>query len=560
RFDPASAVNNIPVAVRLSGQLDVAALRAAVRDLAERHEVLRTVYPDLDGEGRQVVLPVADPRAVPDVVVERAQEPEVPALVAAVVGEGFDVTVAPPVRVRLLEVSPTEHVLVCVVHHIAGDGFSMGPLTRDLMSAYVDRLGGGAPEWAALEVQYADFALWQREILGDEDDPESVLAQQIAFWRSGLAGLPEQLELPADRPRPAVASHHGATLGFEIDADVRAALSRVAQEHNATLFMVAHAALAVLLARLSSSRDIAMGTPVAGRGEAALDDLVGMFVNTLVLRTDIDPGARFDELLAAVRSVDVEAFGHADVPFERLVELLDPPRSPARHPLFQVMLTFQNLAATELELPGLSVSAVDLAVPLAKFDLQLAIAENIDRHGAVGGLSAAFTYATDLFDSATVRDFADRFTRILTAVAADASVVVGDIDVLAPGEREQVLHEWSTPGAIVPEVTLVEVIAAQARSRPEAVAIRYADTTLTFGELHRRANQVARALIAQGAGPESLVAVAVPRTEELPVALLGVLIAGAAYLPIDTTYPVQRLEFMLEDAGPVCVLTTAEQR
>ncbi|MDE1675519.1 condensation domain-containing protein, partial [Nocardia gipuzkoensis] len=486
----------IPVAVRLSGQLDVAALRAAVRDLAERHEVLRTVYPDLDGEGRQVVLPVADPRAVPDVVVERAQEPEVPALVAAVVGEGFDVTVAPPVRVRLLEVSPTEHVLVCVVHHIAGDGFSMGPLTRDLMSAYVDRLGGGAPEWAALEVQYADFALWQREILGDEDDPESVLAQQIAFWRSGLAGLPEQLELPADRPRPAVASHHGATLGFEIDADVRAALSRVAQEHNATLFMVAHAALAVLLARLSSSRDIAMGTPVAGRGEAALDDLVGMFVNTLVLRTDIDPGARFDELLAAVRSVDVEAFGHADVPFERLVELLDPPRSPARHPLFQVMLTFQNLAATELELPGLSVSAVDLAVPLAKFDLQLAIAENIDRHGAVGGLSAAFTYATDLFDSATVRDFADRFTRILTAVAADASVVVGDIDVLAPGEREQVLHEWSTPGAIVPEVTLVEVIAAQARSRPEAVAIRYADTTLTFGELQRRANQVARALIA----------------------------------------------------------------
>ncbi|MGY1877452.1 condensation domain-containing protein, partial [Nocardia gipuzkoensis] len=299
-------------------------------------------------------------------------------------------------------------------------------------------------------------------ILGDEDDPESVLAQQIAFWRSGLAGLPEQLELPADRPRPAVASHHGATLGFEIDADVRAALSRVAQEHNATLFMVVHAALAVLLARLSGSRDIAMGTPVAGRGEAALDDLVGMFVNTLVLRTDIDPGARFDELLAAVRSVDVEAFGHADVPFERLVELLDPPRSPARHPLFQVMLTFQNLAATELELPGLSVSAVDLAVPLAKFDLQLAIAENIDRHGAVGGLSAAFTYATDLFDSATVRDFADRFTRILTAVAADASVVVGDIDVLAPGEREQVLHEWSTPGAIVPEVTLVEVIAAQA--------------------------------------------------------------------------------------------------
>ncbi|WP_181725336.1 non-ribosomal peptide synthetase, partial [Nocardia gipuzkoensis] len=560
RFDPASAVNNIPVAVRLSGQLDVAALRAAVADLAERHEVLRTVYPDVDGVGYQVVLPVGDARAVPDVMVRRAGESEVPALVAAAVGEGFDVTAAPPVRVRLIELSDVEHVLVCVVHHIAGDGFSMGPLTRDLMSAYVQRTRGAGPGWAPLEVQYADFALWQREILGDEDDPESVLAQQIAFWRSGLAGLPEQLELPADRARPAVASHRGATLAFEVDARVHAGLVRVAHANNATLFMVVHAALAVLLARLSGSRDIAVGTPVAGRGEAELDDLVGMFVNTLVLRTEIDPGVGFDRLLGRVRSVDVEAFGHADVPFERLVELLDPVRSPARHPLFQVMLTFQNLARTELELPGLSVSAVDLAVPLAKFDLQVAVAEDIDRQGQPRGLSAAFTYATDLFDPATVQDFADRFGRILAAVAADASVVVGDIDVLAAGERELVLHEWSTPGAIVPEVTLVEVIAAQARSRPDAVAIRYADTTLTFGELQRRANQVARALIAQGAGPESLVAVAVPRTEELPVALLGVLIAGAAYLPIDTAYPVQRLEFMLEDAAPVAILTTATER
>ncbi|NKY31452.1 condensation domain-containing protein, partial [Nocardia gamkensis] len=470
RFDPASGVNNIPVAVRLSGRLDVAALRAAVGDLAERHEVLRTVYPDVDGEGFQLVLPVGDARAVPDVLVRRAHESEVAALVAAAVGEGFDVTAAPPVRVRLIELSDTEHVLVCVVHHIAGDGFSMGPLTRDLMSAYVDRMSGGAPQWRALEVQYADYALWQREILGAEDDPESLLAAQIGFWRERLAGLPDQLELPADRARPAVASHRGATLGFEIDAQVHAGLSRVAAQHNATLFMVVHAALAVLLARLSGSRDIAVGTPVAGRGEAALDDLIGMFVNTLVLRTDIDPGVRFEELLGAVRAVDVEAFGHADVPFERLVELLDPVRSAGRHPLFQVMLTFQNLAVSELELPGLSVSGVDLAVGLAKFDLQLAVAENNDRHGGAQGLSAAFTYATDLFDTATVRDFADRFTRILAAVAADASVVVGDIDVLAPGERELVLHEWSTPGTIVPEVTLVEVIATQARTRPDAVA------------------------------------------------------------------------------------------
>ncbi|MEU2126668.1 amino acid adenylation domain-containing protein, partial [Nocardia niwae] len=546
-------------AVRLSGALDVAALRAAVADVVARHEVLRTVYPDVDGEGWQVVLPVGDARAVPDVLVRRAHESEVAALVAAAVGEGFDVTAAPPVRVRLIVLSESEHVLVCVVHHIAGDGFSMGPLTRDLMDAYLQRSRGGAPQWPALEVQYADYTLWQREILGDESDPASVLAAQVGYWREVLAGLPEQVDLPADRARPAVSSYHGATLGFEVDAGVHAGLSRLAQEHNATVFMVVHAALAVLLARLSGSRDVAVGTPVAGRGEAALDDLIGMFVNTLVLRTDIDPGARFTQLLAGVRSVDVAAFGHADVPFERLVEVLDPPRSPARHPLFQVMLTFQNLTVPELALPGLSVSGLDLAVGLAKFDLQLAVAENLDRHGAAGGLSAAFTYATDLFDAATVRDFADRFTRILAAIAADASVVVGDIDVLAPGERELVLHEWSTPGALVPEVTLVDVITTQARNRPEAVAIRYGEVSLTFDELHRRANQVARALIAHGAGPESVVAVAVPRTEELPVALLGVLIAGAAYLPIDTSYPVQRLEFMLEDANPVCVLTTAAE-
>ncbi|NEW43749.1 non-ribosomal peptide synthetase [Nocardia cyriacigeorgica] len=559
RFDPGSAVNNIPVAVRLSGRLDVDALRAAVRDLTERHEVLRTRYPEVDGEGYQLVLPIGDPRAVPALTVEPATDSKVPELVAAAVTAGFDVTAAPPVRLRLLVLSETEHVLICVIHHIAGDGFSMGPLTRDLMAAYVDRTHGGAPEWPPLQVQYADFAIWQREILGTEDDPESVLAQQIAYWRNELAALPEQLELPADRPRPAVASHRGATLGFEIDADVHAALTRLAHQHNSTLFMVVHAALAALLARLSGTRDIAIGTPVAGRGEAALDDLIGMFVNTLVLRSEVDPGASFDELLAAVRRTDVEAFGHADVPFERLVELLDPVRSASRHPLFQVMLTFQNLAQTELELPGLKVAGVDLAVPLAKFDLQLALAENIDRHGAPQGISAAFTYATDLFDAATVQDFADRFGRILAAAATDSTAIIGDVDVLAPGERELVLREWNTPGVSIPEVTLVDLIQAQARRRPDADAIRFNGTSLGFGELQRRANRVARALIAKGAGPETLVAVALPRTEELPVALLGVLTAGAGYLPIDTTYPAQRLEFMLDDAKPTCILTTASE-
>ncbi|MFE7796364.1 amino acid adenylation domain-containing protein [Nocardia sp. NPDC057440] len=560
RFDRASATDHIPVVVRLSGLLDVDALRAAVRDVVERHESLRTIYPDIDGEGCQVVLPVEDARAVPELEQQQVAEIDLTRFVTAAILDGFDVTTEPPVRVRLLQTSEAEHVLVCVVHHIAGDGFSLAPLTRDLMAAYVTRTRGGRPDWQPPAVQYPDYTIWQRAILGSEDDANSLSARQIAYWQHELAGLPGQLELPVDRPRPVVATNNGAVLAFDLDAEVHQLLRDVAQQHNSTLFMVVHAALAVLLARLSGTRDIAIGTPVAGRSAEALDDLIGMFVNTLVLRADVDPGSTFEQLLRAVRQTDVQAFGHADVPFERLVELLDPVRSTARHPLFQVMLTFQNLARPELELPGLSVSGVEMALPRAKFDLQLEVAENIDADGAAHGISALFTYATDLFDAATVHDFADRFGKILAAVAADSAVVVGDIDVYAPGERELVLHAWNTPGVRVPEVTLVDLIAAQVRQRPDAVAVRCGDAALTFGELQRRANQVARALIARGAGPETLVAVAVSRTEELPVALLGVLTTGAAYLPIDTAYPVQRLEYILADAAPVCVLSTASER
>ena len=246
----------------------------------------------------------------------------------------------------------------------------MVPLARDVTTAYTARAAGHAPDWPPTTVQYADFTLWQRAVLGTEDDPESILAQQIDFWRTQLAGVPDQLELPTDRPRPATASYRGASLDFRIPAEVHAGLDQLARAHNSTLFMVVHAALSALLARLSGSTDIAIGTPVAGRGDAALDDLIGMFVNTLVLRAEVDPAASFEELLTRTRAVDVAAFGHADVPFERLVELLDPARSTARHPLFQVMLAFQNMARTALELPGLTVAGVELTIPFAKFDLQ----------------------------------------------------------------------------------------------------------------------------------------------------------------------------------------------
>ncbi|MFE3255849.1 amino acid adenylation domain-containing protein [Nocardia sp. NPDC059091] len=566
RFAPDSAVDNVPLAVRLSGELDLEAMRAAVRDLVERHEVLRTVYPEVDGEGYQQVLPLTDPRAIPDLPVEDIDAAELTTRVMALGGTGFDVTATPPIRLRVLRLGPGEQVLVGVVHHIAADGFSMGPLTRDLVTAYVSRSSGAAPHWAPLPVQYADYTLWQRTALGAEDDENSTLARQIAFWRAALAELPDELVLPSDRPRPPVASYRGGTYRFELADDVYAAVRRLARGHNGTTFMVVHTALAVLLARLSGTRDIAMGTPVAGRGEAELDDLIGMFVNTLVLRTDVDPAAGFADLLDLVRDTDVRAFGHADVPFERLVDLLDPARSQARNPLFQVMLSFQNLAPAEFRLPGLTVSGTDLEVPFAKFDLQLTVQETVDERGDGTGMAAEFSYALDLFDEPTIASFARRFARVLELVAADPGAPVGDLDLLVPEERQRVLTDWNAtgfdvtaaaglPNDVVP--TLISMFEAQVADTPDAVALVCADERLTYRELADRARRLARELIdGYGVGPETSVALAIRRSTELVVAMYAVLMTGAAYLPLDPDQPLDRNEHILGTAGPRLVLTT----
>nr|WP_245671402.1 non-ribosomal peptide synthetase [Nocardia amamiensis] len=560
QFDTTSAVDNIPVAVQLTGPLDVTALQQAVVDLVARHETLRTRYPQTSAGPVQQVL---DPSDVPiDLLPKRIGADQVGREIRDVVTKGFDVTVDVPFRTVLLRLSDTDHVLVFVAHHISADGWSMGPLTRDVMRAYAAHTAGVSPDWSPLALQYADYTLWQHSVLGVEDDPRSLIAQQIEYWRSTLAGLPDELPLPTDRIRPAVQSFSGGRVGFTIDADLYRELRALARAQNATLFMVVHAAFAVLLARLSANDDIAIGTPVAGRGEPEFDDMIGMFVNTLVLRTQVPGGLTFEELLAQTRSTDLQAFAHADLPFERLVELLNPQRSTARHPLFQVSLTFDNLPEKRLELPGLAVQAVDFEAGTAKFDLSLAIRENSValESGHDVGLYAEFSFATDLFDDATVRGFADRFGRILAAVAADPTVAVGDIDLLNESERAIVLGEPTSSNVSAAAATLPGLIGEQARLRPDAVAVRFGDATLSFDALCRRANQVARGLIAVGAGPESLVAVAVSRTEELPVALLGVLMAGAAYLPLDLSYPSQRVAGVLADAAPVCVLTTGEER
>ncbi|MFJ9370512.1 amino acid adenylation domain-containing protein [Nocardia sp. NPDC101769] len=555
RFDPASAVDNMPFAVRLSGPLHVDALTGAVRDLAQRHEVLRTFYPELDGVGRQEILPLNDSRAVPTVAVDDVSENELPALIAETAMAAFDLTAAPPIRLRLLRLGATEHVMVCVVHHIAGDGMSILPLTRDLMTAYLARTRVTTPNWDPLPVQYADYTLWQREALGSEDDEQSVLAQQIAYWRERLAGLPDQLDLPSDRPRPARASGRGAAYDFHIDAALHTALTRIAQQHNSTLFMVLHAALAIVLARQSGTRDIAIGTPIAGRGEAALDDLIGMFVNTLVLRTEVDGGQGFTELLETVRANDIQAFGHADVPFERLVEVLNPPRSPARNPLFQVMLSFQNMETGTLQLPDLTISGVDLHTRLAKIDLDLTVMPH-DIDGEPAGMAATFIYATDLFDEATVATLADRLRRTLAAAAQQPQRPLGDLDMLSDDERRaMLLGRNATAHALAPELLLDGYRRAVTRY-PTRVAIAFEGTTLTYAEFAAQVNRLARLLIARGVGAESLVGLAIRRSPDLVVGMYAILTAGGAWVPLDPDHPADRIRHILDSARPACVLAT----
>ena len=367
-----SALYNNPVALRLTGELDAAALGAAIADVAARHEVLRTVFPADAGQPYQQILDPAglDTRLEPVAV----GADELAAVVAQISAEPFDLAVQVPLRARLLRLDADQYVLVVVIHHIATDGWSAGPLARDLSVAYAARRQGQEPGWAPLPVQYADYAIWQRDLLGDPGDPGSVLAGQIAWWRQALAAMPEELALPTDRPRPPVPSHRGITAPLVVPGPVHAELAGLARRQGVTMFMVIQAALAVLLARLGAGTDIPVGSPVAGRTDEALDELVGFFVNTLVLRTGLAGDPSFEQLLGRVRDSWLGALEHQDVPFERLVEVLAPDRSLARHPLFQVALTLQNtgtVAAREAGLPGITATPVPAGLAQARFDLDV---------------------------------------------------------------------------------------------------------------------------------------------------------------------------------------------
>src|SRR6266487_216907 len=551
-----SPLYNLPVAVRLAGAVDAAALGAALRDVIGRHEVLRTVFPTADGEPFQRVIPVGElDWELRQVQVAAGGMREA---VVRAAGYAFDLAVEVPIRAWLFTTGAGEQVLVVVVHHIAGDGWSMGPLARDVSTAYVVRVGGRAPVWEPLPVQYADYALWQRELLGDEDDPDSVTSRQVAYWRGVLAGAPPELMLPADRPRPAVASYRGHVAGLEVPAGGHARLREVARGQGVTMFMVIQAALGVLLSKLGAGTDIPVGAVVAGRTDEALDELVGFFVNTLVMRMDVSGDPAFGQVLARVRETSLAGFEHQDVPFERLVEELAPARSLARHPLVQVMLTGQNTAPAALDLPGVTAEVIAPGSPMARFDLDVSVGEVSGAGGGPAGLRGSVTGAADLFDAGSVAAFAGRLARVLAAVTADPGLRVSQVDVLDPAERRRILTDWNDTAVKLPPVPVPVLVAGQAARVPDAVAVACGDELVSYAELEARAGRLAGYLAGLGVGREAVVGVCLPRGAEMVVALLAGWKAGAAYLPVDPGLPAGRVAFMLADAGAAVLAGTVQ--
>ncbi|MFD8804341.1 amino acid adenylation domain-containing protein, partial [Streptomyces sp. NPDC059597] len=552
QLEGAAPVYNMPLAWRLSGRLDRLALETALADVVDRHESLRTVFPAADGVPYQRVLDAGEVR--PGLRTVAAEEAELPGLLTAAAARGFDLAAEPPLRCDLFETAPDEHVLLVVVHHIAADGWSLGPLSADLATAYAARCRGEEPRWAPLPVQYADYTVWQDRLLGDGADEDSLAARQTAYWKRTLRDLPEQIALPADRHRPATPSGSGGNLAVEVDAELHAGLVRLGRRHGASAYMVLQAALAALLDKLGAGSDIPVGSLIAGRTDQALDDLVGFFVNTLVLRTDTSGDPSFAELLGRVRENALAAYAHQDVPFEHLVEALNPARSLSRQPLFQVLLALQNVPRAEFTLPGLSTETVLVRTPTAMFDLSVHLVERGGTGGPAEGIVGRVEYSTDLFDHATVETLVARWLRLLAAVVAEPDRPLSRIDVLTAEERHELLVERNDTACPAPATGLPSLFEAQVRAIPDAPAVVFEDTVLTYRELNRRANRLAHALIARGAGPERVVALRLPRSAELVVAVLAVLKTGAAYLPVDPDYPAARIAYMLQDARPAVVL------
>ncbi|MGH3757813.1 amino acid adenylation domain-containing protein [Actinophytocola sp.] len=584
-----SATYNFPLVFRLRGALDLDAWRAALADVVARHEALRTVFVERDGVPYQRIVPAMDPVVE---VVDRTEH-TVADTVADAVARPFELATELPLRVTVARVTDSEHVVVVLLHHITTDEWSDRPFLRDLADAYTARVRGTAPEWTPLAVQYADYTLWQRELLGDPSDPDSVAGTQLAYWQRALDGVPQELELATDRPRPARPTFRGGEELLTLPNEVSAGLRALGSQTGASMFMLLHAAVAALLHRLGAGTDLPLGAPIAGRVDDALDELVGFFVNTLVLRTSVSGRQSFAELVASVKETDLAAFSHADVPFEAVVERLNPARSTSRNPLFQVMVGYHTVTGERLGLTGLTVEPLPSRTGTAKFDLVFSFAEHTasGSDGALAGwtderaqarqrrareegrrpvaenrsepsntasgrIDCRLEYSTDLFDADTVALLGDRLRRLLATVAADPATRLSDMDLRTGAERHDVVEGFNATDRTVPELTMPELFARRVAAKPDADAVVDGPVTLTYAQLDDRANRIANLLRRHGVGAEDVVGLAVPRSAEMVAAVLAVVRLGAAYLPLDLSHPADRLAYLLADARARLVLTT----
>ncbi len=551
QLESQSTIYNMPAAVRLIGHLDLAGLEMAVQEIVQRHEVLRTTFEIVNGAPTQVIAPtlkmslsVVDLQALPVV----AQSVEVQRLALEEAQSPFDLRNGPLLRVTLLRLVAEEHVLLVTMHHIVSDGWSMGIFIREFATLYEAFSMGGASPLPQLPIQYADFAHWQRQWLSGE-----VLENHLTYWKQQLTGAPPLLELPTDRTRPPMPTYWGTHYSFVLPKTLTERLNGLSQREGGTLFMTLLAAFVTLLSRYSDQEDIVVGSPIANRNRREIESLIGFFVNTLVLRTNLKGNPSFLELLQRVRQVALDAYAHQNLPFEQLVDALQPERNLSHSPLFQVMFVLQNAPMGKLELPGLTLTPMAMEIVTAKFDLTLSMTETDQ------GLRGTLEYNSDLFDRTTMTKMAKHFQTLLEAIVANPQQRISELPLLSEAERHQLLVEWNDTQAKYPQDQCIhQLFEAQAEQTPEAVAVVFEDSLLTYQELNARANQLAHHLQFLGVGPEVLVGICTERSLEMVVGLLGILKAGGAYVPLDPAYPQERLAFMMSDAQ-VPVLLTQER-
>src|SRR5262245_34061442 len=538
---------NVPVALRLEGELDSSSLEKALTEIIRRHEALRTRF-RIDegepfqeiGEGKPIGLRFVDVTLLE----EEKREIEARRMIREEAEGRFELSGGPVMRGLLVKVGEDEHILVMVMHHIVSDGWSMGVLVREVGALYGAYRRGEESPLEEMEIQYSDYAVWQREYLSGE-----VLEEQLGYWRQQLEGAPEVWGITGDRPRPAIQRFVGGERPFEIAEELAEGLGKLSRGEGATVYMGLLAAFQTLLFRYTGERDILVGTPVANRNSAETEGLIGFFVNTLVMRTELRGELSFVELLEGVRQTALGAYAHQDLPFEKLVEELKPQRSLSYTPIFQVMFVLQNAPIKRFDIPSLRIETVEVQRQTAKYDLTLTLTEMDD------GLSGSLVYNTDLFDEATIERLVSHFQKLLGGIVEDSKRRLSELPLLTEVERHQLLVEWNQSGTQPGNETFCDLFQAQARRIPNETALAFEELRLSFDELNRRTNQLARHLRVLGVGPEVRVGIYMDRGIEMIVAVLGILKAGGAYVPLDPAHPPGRLSFMLEDSHSHIVVT-----